>query len=168
MTLHEAADLNVGTSLNVGVVEGGTRSNVKAGRARAQLDVRVSSTAEADRIDQLLAGLRPVDPAASMTVSGGWNRPVMERSEATGALVERVRRVADVLGQRVDEVSVGGASDGNFAAALGLPVLDGFGAVGDGAHARHEHVDVAAMLDRTALIAATLAVLARPESEPES
>lgn len=95
------------------------------------------------------------------TLDGGWNRPVMERTPAVAALFQRAREVAGRLGFDLRETSVGGASDGNFAAALGCPVLDGFGAVGAGAHARDEHATVSGMIERTALAAAVLASLAR-------
>ncbi|GAA3423045.1 M20 family metallopeptidase [Streptosporangium nondiastaticum] len=158
--LHDLTDLDAGTTVNVGVVSGGTGSNVVAGAARAEVDVRVASQAEAARVDAALAALRPHDPRASIEVTGGWNRPVMERSEGTARLFGRARDVAARLGLDLCERSVGGASDGNFAAALGLPVLDGLGAVGAGAHARHEHISVDGMLERAALTAALLRTLA--------
>ncbi|TVT13235.1 M20 family metallopeptidase [Amycolatopsis acidiphila] len=158
--LHGLTDREKGTTVNVGVLEGGTRTNVAAGKASAQLDVRVASQEEADRIDRALAELRPHDSRATLTLSGAWNRPVMERTPTTVALYERARAIAAELGVDLRECSVGGASDGNFVAALGVPVLDGFGAVGDGAHARHEHISVQGMLERTALAAATLDALA--------
>jgi glutamate carboxypeptidase len=160
LALHAAADVDAGTSLNVGVLQGGTRTNVKAGYARAMVDVRVTSTAEAERIERVFAGLTAHDPEASVTVTGGWNRPPMERSAATGALYERAAGVAASLGFELREVSVGGASDGNFAAALGLAVLDGVGGVGGGAHARHEWISVRGMVERTEFVAALLADLA--------
>ncbi|TNC28107.1 M20 family metallopeptidase [Amycolatopsis alkalitolerans] len=157
--LHALSDLGKGTTVNVGLLEGGTGTNVAAGKASAQLDVRVASQEEAERIDRALADLRPHDPRATLTVSGGWNRPVMERTETTAGLYERARVLAAEVGLDLRECSVGGASDGNFVAALGIPVLDGFGAVGDGAHARHEHISVTGMLERTALAAAVLHAL---------
>lgn len=160
LALHGAADLDAGTSLNVGVVRGGTRPNVRAGAATAALDVRVSSDAEAARIDRVLADLRPAASAASITVTGGWNRPVMERTDANVELFRTAQAAAEALGLTITETSVGGASDGNFAAALGAPVLDGLGAVGDGAHARHEWVDLDRMVERTALAAGVLQRLA--------
>ncbi|GAA3338689.1 M20 family metallopeptidase [Curtobacterium pusillum] len=160
LALHGAADLDAGTSLNVGVVSGGTRPNVRAGAATAALDVRVSSDAQAARIDRVLADLRPAVPAASITVTGGWNRPVMERTDANVELFRTAQAAAEALGLTITETSVGGASDGNFAAALGAPVLDGLGAVGDGAHARHEWVDLDRMVERTALAAGVLQRLA--------
>jgi len=157
--LHAATDLAKGTTVNVGLVEGGTRTNVKAGSATADLDVRVTSEDEAGRITATLEGLTPRSPEASVEVSGGWNRPVMPRSAETGSLYATAEEVAARLGFALTETSVGGASDGNFAAALGLPVLDGLGAVGDGAHARHEWVSIEGMLERTSLAAGLLTAL---------
>jgi glutamate carboxypeptidase len=162
LRLHAEADLAKGTTVNVGLVHGGTRTNVKAGSAVADLDVRVSSEAEVRRIDAILNSLVPRSPEATLKVSGAWNRPVMARSPETARLFAEAEQVAAVLGFRLAETSVGGASDGNFAAALGLPVLDGLGAVGDGAHARHEWISIDGMLERTCLAAGLLAVLAEP------
>jgi glutamate carboxypeptidase len=159
-TLHAATDLAEGTTVNVGVLRGGTRPNVVAGAAEASIDVRVPSLAAQDRIDALLAALRPHDPRAAITVRGGWNRPVMERSAAIAAMYALARAAAAPLGVDLPETAVGGASDGNFAAALGLPVLDGLGAVGGGAHARHEHVSVAGMVERAAVAAGVVAAFA--------
>jgi glutamate carboxypeptidase len=158
--LHALTDLDAGTSVNVGVIGGGTRTNVKAGHAYGELDVRVSSQEEAARVDAALAALAPADSRASIEVSGRWNRPVMVRSDGTGELFALTAGLAAKMGVALEECAVGGASDGNFVAALGLPVLDGFGAVGDGAHARHEHISVAGMAERTALAAAVLTALA--------
>ncbi|QYC41443.1 Carboxypeptidase G2 precursor [Nonomuraea coxensis DSM 45129] len=158
--LHDLADPDAGTTLNVGVVSGGTGSNVVAGAAHAEVDVRVASQAEAGRIGAALATLRPHDGRASFEVRGGWNRPVMERGPGTARLFALAREVAAEMGVELRECAVGGASDGNFAAALGVPVLDGLGAVGEGAHARHEYVSVAGMLERSALTAGLLHALA--------
>ncbi len=160
LALHGLSDVDAGTTVNVGVITGGTRQNVIAGAASGEIDVRVSSAAEAARIDAGLAALKAHDPRATVEVTGGWNRPVMERSDAIARLYELARGQAAELGVTLRECSVGGASDGNFVAALGHPVLDGFGAVGDGAHARHEHISVEGMLERTALAAAVLHRLA--------
>jgi glutamate carboxypeptidase len=159
-TLHEATDLAEGTTVNVGVLSGGTRSNVVAGAAEASVDVRVASTAGRGRIDAVLAGLAAHDPRAELIVLGGWNRPVMERTAGTAALYELAAGVAGRLGFALDETAVGGASDGNFAAALGVPVLDGLGAVGAGAHARHEHATVSGLVERAALAAGVIAAFA--------
>lgn len=156
LALHGLTDLDAGTTVNVGVVGGGTRTNVTAGHAYAEIDVRVRSRAEAERVDAAIAALRPADPRVTLEFSGRWNRPVMERGAATGRMFELAARVADGLSVELAECAVGGASDGNFVAAAGLPVLDGFGAVGDGAHARHEHASVAGMIERAALAAGVL------------
>ncbi|HVV11339.1 M20 family metallopeptidase [Amycolatopsis sp.] len=157
LALHGLTDLGAGTTVNVGVVAGGTRQNVVAGSAWGEVDVRVRTAEEAARVDAAIAGISARDPRATVTVEGGWNRPVMERTPAIAGLYQRARELAEGLGVTLRECSVGGASDGNFVAALGLPVLDGLGAVGDGAHARHEHISVAGMLERTALAAAVFA-----------
>lgn len=160
LQVHGAADLAAGTTLNVGTVAGGTRQNVKAGRADARVDVRVASQAEMDRVDALFAGLAAHDSQARVEVSGEWNRPVMQRSEATARLFALAQQAAAQIGIEVDEISVGGASDGNFVAAMGIPVLDGLGAVGDGAHARHEWVSIDGIVERSALVAHLMEKLA--------
>jgi glutamate carboxypeptidase len=159
LQLHSETDLAKGTTVNVGLVHGGTRTNVTAGSATAHLDVRVASDAEVRRITAVLDRLRARHEAATLTVTGAWNRPVMTRSPQTARLFAAAESVAGELGFELAETSVGGASDGNFAAALGLPVLDGLGAVGDGAHARSEWISVAGMLERTCLASGLLAFL---------
>jgi glutamate carboxypeptidase len=156
LQLHAAAEPAAGTTVNVGVLQGGTRSNVVAGSARAGVDVRVRSVQAQERIDQLLRGLAPRDPRVRVTVRGGWNRPVMEPSTAIASVYALAHRAAERLGFELRETSVGGASDGNFAAAMGRPVLDGLGAVGGGAHARHEHVSIEGMVERAAVAAAVI------------
>jgi glutamate carboxypeptidase len=160
LKLHGASDLAAGTSINVGILHGGTRTNVKAGQAIAHVDVRVSSDEEAKRVDRVFASLCPENPLAAIAVSGGWNRPVMQRTEKTATMFAQAAEVATALGLDLKEASVGGASDGNFAAALGVPVLDGLGAVGAGAHARNEWISISGMLERAALAAGLLARLA--------
>ncbi|MFF9297982.1 2-dehydropantoate 2-reductase [Streptomyces althioticus] len=158
--LADLRDLEAGTSLNVGMIEGGTRSNVTAGRASAHLDVRVASAAEQDRVTRALANLRPEHPLTRLEVTGDWNRPVFERSEQVAEAAELAKTVARRLGHDLAEASVGGASDGNFLAAAGVPVLDGIGAVGRGAHARTECASVAGMVFRSALTGGVLVRLA--------
>lgn len=153
-------DLAAGTSLNAGGIEGGTRSNVTAGRATARLDVRVATAAEQERIGAALAALRPVDPRTTVEVSGGWNRPVFERTDQVAELAGLAQRCAATLGLDLREAAVGGASDGNFVVAAGVPVLDGIGAVGSGAHARSENTSVNGMVERAALTATVLTALA--------
>ncbi|MBM4832816.1 M20/M25/M40 family metallo-hydrolase [Actinospica acidiphila] len=160
LRLAELRDLEAGTSLNVGVVEGGTRGNVTAGRASAHLDVRVASAAEQDRITRALADLRPVDPGTRLEVTGDWNRPVFERGEPVAWAAGLAKDAARRLGHDLAEAAVGGASDGNFLAAAGVPVLDGIGAVGHGAHARTECTSVAGMVFRSALTGGVLVRLA--------
>lgn len=159
-TLHEAADLTRGTSVNVGVIRGGSRGNVTAGHALAEVDVRVSSDSEARRIEQLLGSLVPHHPDARIVIAGEWNRPPMERTRGVAELYEIARNEARELGFELGEVSVGGVSDGNYAAAMGVPVLDGLGAVGDGAHARDEWVSLSGIVERAALAARVLSRLA--------
>lgn len=163
--LHDSVDLMQGTSLNVGVLHGGTRTNVRAKLATADVDVRISSDVEAARIDAVFAALTPFNPKATISVSGGWNRPVMTRSAKIANLFALAAGAASDLGFTLDEASVGGASDGNFAAAVGVPVLDGLGAVGGGAHSRSEWLSIAGMLERTAL---AVGILERLAGEPVS
>ena len=160
LALHGARDLEAGTSVNVGVVGGGTRSNVTAGHAWGEIDVRVSSAAETARIGRVLDGLRAHHPDAVLRVSGGWNRPVMERTARTAELYGIARSAASSLGVDLPETAVGGASDANFLTVLGLGVLDGLGALGAGAHARHEHALVSGLVRQTAVTAAVLHALA--------
>ncbi|WP_205315256.1 M20 family metallopeptidase [Nonomuraea lactucae] len=140
-----------GTTVNVGLLSGGTGRNVVAGRAWAGIDVRVAEPAEVTRIDEALAGLRASDPRVTVSVTGRWNRPPMSPNPGSRRLFTDAREVAARLGLALEEITVGGASDGNFVSALGRPVLDGMGAVGGGAHARHEHVLVEHIPVRTAL-----------------
>lgn len=153
-------DIERGTSVNVGVIEGGTRSNVIAEHARAIVDVRVPTAAEARRVETFVRALQPRHPRARLTIEGGVDRPPLERTADVVRLYELARDVARGLGEELDEGGTGGGSDGNFTAALGVPTLDGLGAIGDGAHARHEHVEIAALPWRTALIAGLIARLA--------
>lgn len=149
-------DPELGTTVNVGVISGGTGRNVVAGRARCGIDVRIAVPAETTRVDAAFAALRPSDPRVSVTLTGGWARPPMVPNPASQLLFKQAQAIAAELGWTARETSVGGASDGNFVAALGRPVLDGLGAVGDGAHARHEHVVLEHLPARTALIAGLL------------
>ncbi|SNT55980.1 glutamate carboxypeptidase [Asanoa hainanensis] len=154
LTLRAVQDLARGTSVNVGTIAGGTRGNVIAGHAWAAVDVRVADPAEARRVDAALGSLEPGDPRLTVTVGGGWNRPPMTRTPGIAAMVDLARALAARLGGDLSECAVGGGSDANFLAALGVPLLDGLGAVGAGAHARDEHIDVDATVARAALVAA--------------
>jgi glutamate carboxypeptidase len=149
----------LGTTINVGTVSGGTQANVVPAAASAEIDVRFSTASEALRVEEGIRGVRPFDERARLKVSGGINRPPMERTEAVAALFERARRVAASLDFELGETSVGGASDGNFAAACGAAVLDGLGVDGDGAHAEHEHIHADAVVRRAAFLTALVASL---------
>lgn len=157
LDLAALADHAAGTSVNVGVVHGGTRSNVTAGQAVADLDVRVADAAEQQRITTALAAREPAHPGTTVRVTGDWNRPVLERTPDVARLYSLARACAVPLGLDLREAAVGGASDGNFVQSAGTPVLDGLGAVGGGAHARSEHATVSGMTTRAALAAALLA-----------
>jgi glutamate carboxypeptidase len=157
VALEALHDLDRGVSVNAGMVRGGTRPNVVAEEATVIVDVRAPSTAEAERIDAIFRDLSPQLEGATLMVSGGFERPPMERTEGVARLYDYAVEVADALGQAIDEGGTGGGSDGNFTAALGIPTLDGLGAVGDGAHALHEHVELDRLVPRTGLLAGLIA-----------
>ncbi|HVF85959.1 MAG TPA: M20 family metallopeptidase [Pyrinomonadaceae bacterium] len=157
--LHGLNDLARGTTINVGVVSGGTRSNVVAAEARAEVDVRFTTMSEAQRIGKVVGELQPFDERVRLTIEGEINRPPLERTEAVMSLYSHARRVAAALDFELRETSVGGASDGNFAAAIGAAVLDGLGIDGGGAHADHEHIIVDDVARRGALLAGLIATL---------
>jgi glutamate carboxypeptidase len=154
--LHAINLSGSGITLNVGVVHGGTRSNVVAAQAEGEIDVRFSTDAESREIERILSTLQPVDERTKVFVSGGINRPPLERTPAVVELFEKARSISASLGFELGEAQVGGASDGNFIAALGIPVLDGLGVCGDGAHAVHEHIEVSDIPRRGALISCLL------------
>ncbi|MCP9211072.1 M20 family metallopeptidase [Streptomyces cucumeris] len=149
-----------GTTVNVGLISGGTGRNVVAARASCGVDVRIADPAEMARIDAALRSLSPSDPRVRLTVTGEWNRPPMVPDEGSRRLYRLARAVAAEQGWALEETAVGGASDGNFVAGLGRPVLDGLGALGSGAHARHEHTVLAPVPVRTAFTAGLLSALA--------
>jgi glutamate carboxypeptidase len=159
LALNALNDHAVGTTVNVGVVSGGTRANVVPAEATAEIDLRVATQAEADRVIPAILGLTPTVPGATVMITGGLNRPPMERTAAIGALFERARGLGAAFGYEVTEAATGGGSDGQFAAALGIPTLDGLGIVGDGAHAIGEHILVDTVPARGALLAALLHTL---------
>jgi glutamate carboxypeptidase len=152
-------DLRIGRTVNPGVISGGTRSNVIAEHACADVDVRIAKASDAARVEKLFRGLRCTDPACRLEITGGLNRPPMERRPGTVALYKKARKLAAELGFTLDEAATGGGSDGNFTAALGVPTLDGLGAVGEGAHAAHESVAIEHLIPRTALLAALIATV---------
>jgi glutamate carboxypeptidase len=149
-------ELSRGITVNPGVIRGGTRTNVVAAEAWAEVDIRVARAADARELEHKFAALRAVDPECSLEVSGGLNRPPMERTEGTARLFDIAREEAKKLGMVLAESATGGGSDGNFTSALGIPTLDGLGAVGEGAHAAHESILVEELPRRTALLAALL------------
>lgn len=150
-------DLKRGLTVNCGVIGGGTRSNVVASEAHAEVDVRIAKASDAAHVERLFRRLRVSDRACKLEITGGINRPPMERKAGTIALFKEAKRLAAELGFALDEAATGGGSDGNFTAALGVPTLDGMGAVGEGAHAAHENVVVEHLVPRTALLAAMIA-----------
>jgi glutamate carboxypeptidase len=154
--IQEWNDPRRGVSVNADIIEGGTRANVIAERARAVLDLRALRVADMRRLEQRLRSLRPGVAGARLEIRGGFNRPPMER-KVSAALFLRARSLAALMGLRLGECAAGGGSDGNLTAALGVPTLDGLGAVGDGAHSAREHVLVKTMPQRAALLAALLA-----------
>jgi glutamate carboxypeptidase len=146
-------ELDRGLTVNAGVIRGGTRTNVIAAEAEAEIDVRIAQAKDAERIDRRFRGLRVRDRGCVLQVEGGMNRPPMERSRGTVALFRRAATLAAQIGFKLGEASTGGGSDGNFTAALGVPTLDGMGAVGEGAHASHESVLLESLIPRMALLA---------------
>ncbi|MGA9062777.1 MAG: M20 family metallopeptidase [Terracidiphilus sp.] len=155
-TVSGWTDLKRGLTVSVGVAGGGARSNVIPAEAWAEVEVRIPRATDARRIERKFGALKPVDPRCTLTVTGGINRPPMERSRGAVRLFRKAQALAAELGLALGEAATGGASDGNFTAALGIPTLDGMGAVGEGAHARHEYVLLEHLAPRTALLAGML------------
>ena len=153
LEISKLVDLKKGITLNVGTVQGGTRSNVIPAEASAVLDVRVARAKDAAVIDRKLRALKPFNRQCKLQIQGGVNRPPMERTAGVAALYEKASMIAKQLGWKLEECAVGGGSDGNFTAGLGIPTLDGLGAVGEGAHATHESIQISELVRRTALLA---------------
>ena len=153
VALEALQDLERGISVNVGVIGGGTQPNVVAEQARAIIDVRAPTLEDASRVDEVFRTLRARADGVSIHIRGGFERPPLERSVSVARLYELARAVAADLGRELGEVSTGGGSDGNLTAALGVPTLDGLGAVGEGPHALHEHIEIDAIPWRAALVA---------------
>ena len=156
-TISGFTDLARKVTVNCGVIAGGTRSNVVASQAWTDVDVRIAKAGDAAYVEKLFRSLKVSDPHCKLTITGGINRPPMERKAGTIALFKKARLLAAELGFALEEAATGGGSDGNFTAALGVPTLDGMGAVGDGAHAAHESVVIEHLVPRTALLAAMIA-----------
>jgi glutamate carboxypeptidase len=152
-------ELRRGLTVNVGVVSGGSRTNVVPAEATVQVDVRIARMKDAAGIDRKMRNLRPFNRKCKIEVMGGINRPPMERTAGVAELYAQAKAIARDLGQKLGEAAVGGGSDGNFTAALGIPTLDGLGAVGGGAHATHEHVLISELPRRAALIAGLIELI---------
>ena len=155
--LHRMTNYELGTTVNVGAISGGTVSNVVPDRAQIEVDIRVSTLAEGERMVKTIFHLEPQLPGARLDVTGGLNRPPMERTPQIVEAFQKAKAIGAGLGLDLLEGSTGGASDGNFTGALGVPTLDGLGAVGNGGHAVDEHVIASSLPERTALLAAILA-----------
>jgi glutamate carboxypeptidase len=153
--IEKWSDLRRGVTVNAGIIEGGTRTNVIPERARAVLDLRALHIADAHRLERRLHALRPLEHGARLEISGGFDRPPLER-KMSSALFARAKSLAKQMNLSLGECTVGGGSDGNFTAALGIPTLDGLGAVGGGAHSLQEHILINTMPARAALLASLL------------
>ena len=151
--LSDFVDLKRGLTLNVGLVQGGTRVNVVPAEATADLDVRIARMKDAAGIDRKVRSLRPINRKCKLQITGGINRPPMERTAGVAALYAKAVKIAQGLGFKLEEAAVGGGSDGNLTAGLGIPTLDGLGGVGEGAHATHESILIAELPRRAALLA---------------
>jgi glutamate carboxypeptidase len=161
LRLEQFADRRLGITVNTGIVTGGSRTNVVASEAVAKVDVRIKRTRDMEKIKRRFYSLRPYDRRTKVETLGGFNRPPLERTAQVAMLFNEARRLARSLGISLTESSVGGASDGNFTAALGVPTLDGLGAVGDGAHAIHENIVVRELPRRAALLAHLIAKIGK-------
>jgi glutamate carboxypeptidase len=153
--LHSLTDYSKGTTLNVGIASGGTRLNIVAEYAELHVDIRTVNLEEAERVERLVRNLRPRLPGIALEVEGGMTRPPMVKTVHTEKLFQLAAQCGIELGIRLEQSHAGGGSDGNFASALGIPTLDGLGAVGEGPHAEYEHV----VLDQLPLRAALFAKL---------
>ncbi len=156
-TVSDWTGLKRGLTVSVGTAGGGTKTNVISAEAWCEVDVRIARKSDGSRIARKFAALKAIDPRCTLIVNGGVNRPPMERTPGTVRLYRKAQAFAADLGFALDEAATGGASDGNFTSALGIPTLDGMGAVGEGAHARHESVFLEHLAPRTAMLAAMLA-----------
>jgi glutamate carboxypeptidase len=146
-------NLRQGVSVNPGVIHGGTRTNVVAAEASVAMDVRIQRAKQAAGIDRKLRSLKPFDKHSKLEITGGINRLPMERTTGVAALYKKAQNIAREVGWKLDEAAVGGGSDGNFTAGMGIPTLDGMGGVGEGAHAIHEHIVISELPRRALLLA---------------
>ncbi|HEX4784508.1 MAG TPA: M20 family metallopeptidase [Candidatus Sulfotelmatobacter sp.] len=146
-------DLRRGISVNPGVLRGGTRTNVIAAEATVEIDARIKSAQQAKTLDRKFQALKPFDKHCQLSIEGGINRMPMERNAGVVALYKKARLLAKQIDWNLEEAAVGGGSDGNFTAGIGIPTLDGIGGVGDGAHALHEHIVISELPRRALLLA---------------
>lgn len=153
LAIQKLTDYEQGTTLNVGVIRGGTRSNVVPDEARLHVDMRAKTPEEAVRVEQWMKALKPVLNGVTLEVTGGLNRPPMPHNDTMKATFARAQQIAANLGLKIGEGGTGGGSDANFVAPLGVPLLDGLGPLGNGAHSEREHVVIASLPERTALLA---------------
>jgi glutamate carboxypeptidase len=154
--LHDLTDYAVGTTVNVCTIKGGTTTNVMPEHAECSVDVRFTSVAEASRVERAIGDLRAFDERVRVLISGGINRPPLERTTAVAGLFEQSKQIASEFDYPLGETQVGGASDGNFVGALGIPVLDGLGIAGDGAHRTDEHILIDDIVKRATLLTSLL------------
>jgi glutamate carboxypeptidase len=146
-------DLSRGLSVNPGILRGGTRTNVVAAEAAVDIDVRIKQAKQAAALDRKFRALKPFDKHCKLAIDGGINRLPMERTAGVAALYKKAQAIAHGIDWKLEEAAVGGGSDGNFTAGIGIPTLDGMGGVGDGAHAVHEHILVSELPRRALLLA---------------
>ena len=153
MAISKLNDLQHGVSVNPGIIRGGTRTNVIAAEATVEIDVRIKQAKQASGLDRKFRALKPFDKHCKLTVEGGINRLPMERNAGVAALYKKAQAIAKELDWKLEEAAVGGGSDGNFTAGIGIPTLDGMGGVGEGAHAVHEHILISELARRAVLLA---------------
>jgi glutamate carboxypeptidase len=156
--LSKFNDLQLGISVNPGVIRGGTRTNVVAAEATAEIDVRIKKAKQAASLDRKFRSLKPVDKHCTLSLEGGINRMPMERTAGVAALYKKARAIAEQIGWKLEEAAVGGGSDGNFTAGMGIPTLDGMGGAGQGAHALHEHIVISELPRRALLLAGMIEI----------
>jgi glutamate carboxypeptidase len=151
--ISKLSDLRHGISVNPGVIRGGTRTNVIAAEASVEIDVRINEVKQAKALDRKLRALKPFNKHCKLRIEGGINRLPMERTEGVAALYKKAQHIAREISWKLEEAAVGGGSDGNFTAGLGIPTLDGLGGVGEGAHAIHEYIVISELPRRALLLA---------------
>ncbi|MCL2497569.1 MAG: M20 family metallopeptidase [Symbiobacteriaceae bacterium] len=152
--LHSLTDLELGTTVSVGLIQGGTRRNVVAAECSLKADFRVRTAAEGERLLSQVQAIKPSRPGITVDILGELNRPPFEKTPGNMALFHKLQATAEYMGFAINEIATGGGSDGNFTSFAGIPTLDGLGAVGDGGHALHEYIELAASLERTMLLTA--------------